>query len=89
VRVEGPSFTIGFDSRTPIDSIAGRTGAAYALSGVVRSTGMGIEVFAQLIRARDRAHVWVARHVDGGANPGGVGAWMADSVSRVVREASR
>jgi DNA-binding winged helix-turn-helix (wHTH) protein/TolB-like protein len=88
VAVMGPSTTRGFGSRTMVDSIRERTGASWVLSGVVRQNGEFVEVFSQLIRASDRAHVWVARWPDSsglrGGNPTGLAARIADSVSGIL-----
>lgn len=87
VSVMGPSTTRRFRSRSPVDSIRTLTGAEYALSGVVRARGSGYEVFAQLIRAADRGHVWVARWPDStGAGSSALGERIADSVRRVLVE---
>jgi DNA-binding winged helix-turn-helix (wHTH) protein/TolB-like protein len=88
VVVMGPSTTRGFSSRTIVDSIRDRTGASWVLSGVVRRKGDVVQVFSQLIRASDRAHVWVARWPDSsalrGGNAGAVGARIVDSVSAIL-----
>lgn len=91
IVVVGPSMTKAFGSRTPIDTIRGRLGAAYALSGVVRRRPNGVEVFAQLIRASDRAHVWAFRSVDSSAaaEAGVVGGRIADSVSSILLHPDR
>jgi len=91
VVIVGPSMTKAFGSRTPIDTIHGRLDAAYALSGVVRRRPNGVEVFAQLVRAGDRAHVWAFRTVDSNAvaDPGGLGARIADSVSSILLHPER
>ena len=82
IIIVGPSMTKAFGSRTPIDTIRGRLDAAYALSGVVRRRPNGVEVFAQLVRASDRAHVWAFRVVDStaAADAGNLGSRISDSV---------
>ena len=91
IVILGPSMTKAFGSRTPIDSIHGRLDAAYALSGVVRRRPKGIEVFAQLVRASDRAHVWAFRSVDSSviAEAGSMGSRIADSVSSILLHPER
>ncbi|HEY9228025.1 MAG TPA: winged helix-turn-helix domain-containing protein [Gemmatimonadaceae bacterium] len=85
--VVGPSMTSRFGSRTPIDTIHTGIGAAYALSGVVRRRSDAFEVFAQLVRASDRAHVWVIRLQDSstaGGDYAAIAARVADSVSAIL-----
>ena len=87
VTVVGPSMTSRFGSRTPIDTIHADIGAAYALSGVVRRRPDSFEVFAQLVRANDRAHLWVIRLQDSstaGGNYATIAARVADSVSAIL-----
>lgn len=91
IVIVGPSMTKTFGSRTPIDTIHGRVRAAYALSGVVRRRRKGVDVFAQLIRASDRAHLWAFRIVDSSevADAGSVGSRIADSVSSILLHPER
>jgi DNA-binding winged helix-turn-helix (wHTH) protein/TolB-like protein len=91
IVIVGPSMTKTFGSRTPIDTIRSRLGAAYALSGVVRRRPDGFDVFAQLVRASDRAHVWAFRSVDSSAfaDAGRLGASIADSVSSILLHPER
>jgi TolB-like protein len=87
VGVLGPSTTSTFHWRTLIDTIAMRTGASYALSGIIRKRDGRLRVFAQLIRSSDRAHVWVDRWADSSAAPTGASEFaiaMADSVIWIV-----
>jgi TolB-like protein len=90
VSVMGPSTTRAFGALTMIDTIRGRTGAAYALSGRVRRRGESFEIFAQLIRADDRGHIWVAKWLDStptGASSASIGQRIGDSVSTILLHA--
>jgi len=91
VTIVGPSMTKAFGSRTPIDTIHSRIRAAYALSGVVRRRPNGVDIFAQLVRASDRAHIWAFRAVDSSAiaDAAGVGSRIADSVSSILLHPER
>jgi DNA-binding winged helix-turn-helix (wHTH) protein/TolB-like protein len=87
IVIVGPAITRRFGSRTPIDTIHAAIGAAYALSGVVRRRANGYDVFAQLIRASDRGHIWAFRAVDSTSDDGAaLGARIADSVAAIVMD---
>jgi TolB-like protein len=77
-------LTREFGSRTPIDTIHSRLGASYALSGVVRRKPDGFDVFAQLVRARDRGHIWAIRLLDSASDDAVVGRRIADSVAAIL-----
>ena len=83
--VVGPGMTRQFGSRTPIDSVHAALGAAYALSGAVHRRQSSIEVFAQLVRASDRGHLWVIRVTDSSAGAyERIGQRIADSVAAII-----
>lgn len=88
IAVVGPSATHAFGSRTLIDTIRAHTGAAYALSGVVRTRGDAMDVFVQLIRAEDRGHIWAARWTDSSTTPT-IDARIADSVATILLHPER
>jgi DNA-binding winged helix-turn-helix (wHTH) protein/TolB-like protein len=63
--VMGPTSTAGFQgTRTPLDTLARRLGATHVLSGGVRTSPEGMQIFAQLIRVRDGRHLYGRRLVD-------------------------
>ena len=87
VVVIGPALTATFGSRTPIDTIRAHLGATYALSGAVRRRAGTIDVFAQLVRASDRGHIWAIRMVDSsGSQHAEIGTRIADSVAAILGE---
>ena len=87
VVIIGPALTSTFGSRTPIDTIHTRVGAAYALSGAVRRRAEAIDIFAQLVRASDRGHIWAVRMLDSsGVDYASIGARIADSVAAILSE---
>lgn len=87
--IVGPALTAGFHSRTPIDSLRAHIGAAYALSGAVHRRGGALEVFAQLVRAEDRGHVWVLRMTDSTHAYAAIGHAIADSLMAIVNAPQR
>jgi DNA-binding winged helix-turn-helix (wHTH) protein/TolB-like protein len=87
IVIVGPAITRRFRSRTPIDTIHAAIGAAYALSGVIRRRENGFDVFAQLVRASDRGHIWAFRVVDTTSDDGAsLGARIADSAAAIMMD---
>lgn len=87
VVIIGPALTSIFGARTPIDTIHARIGATYALSGAVRRRAEAVDVFAQLVRASDRGHIWAIRMLDSsGSDYAHIGARIADSVAAILSE---
>ena len=86
VVIIGPGMTRRFESRTPIDTIRARLGAGYALSGVVRRRADAFDIFAQLVRANDRGHIWAIRLLDSTSvgDYASVGTRIADSVAAIL-----
>jgi DNA-binding winged helix-turn-helix (wHTH) protein/TolB-like protein len=63
--VMGPTSTARFQgTRTPLDTLARRLGATHVLSGGVRTSPDGMQIFVQLIRVRDGRHLYGRRLVD-------------------------
>jgi DNA-binding winged helix-turn-helix (wHTH) protein/TolB-like protein len=85
LTIVGPGYTARFGSRTPIDTLHGVVGAGFAVSGAVHRRGAGFEIFAQLVRAKDRGHLWVIRVVDSSAaQVASIGAQIGDSIAAIA-----
>jgi TolB-like protein/DNA-binding winged helix-turn-helix (wHTH) protein len=77
-------------THTPVDEIGQALGAQYILEGSVRRDADNVRVTAQLVRARDQAHVW-ARQYDRKlasvlALQGEIAAAIADEIHSMLGE---